>query len=323
MKRKLLKFKELRLRRLNYNLSRLPIFKHFYRWIRGLFISSAARQNWRIHDWVMDGLEMTSHILDNNVEFVFSKRGCFVKAVDGAEYEFDTWPATSMNIGILKGEQMVNGSELGLILKNVSPGSNIIDVGAGIGELALNIALKIPGTKIFCFEPNQIHFSRLKKNIEKNQMKDRIFCYSSAVADKKGSFSLAPSYTGGHLLFDDLRNGEVDTITIDDFLSEKKISVSFLKSDIEGAELLLLKGAKKCLIKDKPYLQLEIFESGTKRFGYAPQEIFQFLDALGYGYVLFAKKDGSVIQPQNLELNDQLALAYNFFFYHKTKPFIL
>ncbi|MFH1162122.1 MAG: FkbM family methyltransferase [Candidatus Jorgensenbacteria bacterium] len=329
----MVKFKELWLRRLNYDLSRIPVFKYVYRWLRGFLMRQEARMNWKLHDWAMDGLDVIKDIhMHSDVEFRFSKDSCYVKAVDGIEYEFDVWPGTTACTDALRGSEIINRTEFALILKNIRPNSVVVDVGASIGELALNMALNVPGIRIFCFEPNNSTYSILKRNVKRNGLVDKIHCYRIALADRVGNFPITPTYNGGHLILADsgkplvrtrpTSQEVVETTTLDNFLQGKNLAVSLIKADVEGAELLLLKGAKQCLVSNKPHLLLEIFEEGTNKFGYSPKDIFDYLKDLGYEYVL-CTKDKLVARPDKISLDGQLKMAYNFFFYHKTSPFLL
>ena len=66
--------------------------------------------------------------------------------------------------------------------------------------------------------------------------------------------------------------------TVDRYVAEASLSaVQFLKIDVEGAELLVLKGAKELLTRDRPMLLLEIWSEWSKDFGYTPLDLVQFL----------------------------------------------
>jgi hypothetical protein len=65
--------------------------------------------------------------------------------------------------------------------------------------------------------------------------------------------------------------------------------IDFVKIDVEGAELLVLKGGREVLTKWRPRLLLECTVEGTKRFGYGPSDVYDLLTAeLGYRVFLVA-----------------------------------
>ena len=56
-------------------------------------------------------------------------------------------------------------------------------------------------------------------------------------------------------------------VSIDDFVSERKLSVGLIKIDVEGTELDVLKGAKKTIKEFKPILLIGIYHNPEEFFG--------------------------------------------------------
>lgn len=67
--------------------------------------------------------------------------------------------------------------------------------------------------------------------------------------------------------------------TLDDYTAETKIRVDFIKCDVEGAELLVFKGAIDTIARDKPVIFSEILRKWSAKFNYNPNEIFDLLYA--------------------------------------------
>lgn len=73
--------------------------------------------------------------------------------------------------------------------------------------------------------------------------------------------------------------------TIDDFVARTKIVPTALSIDVEGAELLVLRGAKQTLLDRHPMIWLSLHDlSGAIEYDYhtTKEEIFSFLAACGY-----------------------------------------
>lgn len=141
----------------------------------------------------------------------------------------------------------------------------IFDVGSYVGEIALKYNNIFKKSKIYCFEPFKESFSILEKNttIHKN-----IICYNTAFSNSGGkanfNANVAPytnsllktclqaEETWGKKLLDTKETLEIDVTTIDDFMSKEKILViDILKLDTQGAEFLIIEGAKKTLQNGK------------------------------------------------------------------------
>jgi hypothetical protein len=76
---------------------------------------------------------------------------------------------------------------------------------------------------------------------------------------------------------------QVPTRPLDAIISEMGISrVDAVKIDVEGAELLVLKGARETLTRDRPFLLVELDDDLLKSMGTSSAEIINFLCSLGY-----------------------------------------
>ncbi len=76
----------------------------------------------------------------------------------------------------------------------------------------------------------------------------------------------------------------VKTTTLDAYIERNAVRhVDLIKMDIEGAELLALKGASGLLCRDDgPIILIEIADVNTAGFGYKAKEIIVHLESLGY-----------------------------------------
>jgi hypothetical protein len=58
--------------------------------------------------------------------------------------------------------------------------------------------------------------------------------------------------------------------------------LDFVKIDVEGAELDVLKGAVESIKRFHPLIYCEVFEKWAQSFGYTPGDLFAYLAGLGY-----------------------------------------
>lgn len=158
-------------------------------------------------------------------------------------------------------------------------GETVLDVGAAFGSYALP-ALAL-GARVVCFSPADFDTELLRLNLEQNpELKKRCLVVRDGLYSREGWFN--PDNPG----FSSSAGGPnwLHCITLDHFLLDRPgISrVDWLKLDVEGAELEVLKGAEQCLRQDRPKILVECHEQHIP--GIANQ-VHDFLVGLGVGYV--------------------------------------
>ena len=121
-----------------------------------------------------------------------------------------------------------------------SPAPYIIDCGANIGLSVLYFKNLYPNATLLAFEPDADNYSLLLKNIEANRLSN-VECRQSAVWIHNEFISFTSDGTQGSSI---TTQPSINTVKIKaerlaDIISTRK--VDFLKIDIEGAELDVLK----------------------------------------------------------------------------------
>lgn len=202
-------------------------------------------------------------------------------------------------------------SEIAFVTNYLRPGMVFIDIGANIGLYTL-FASKCVGANgtIYSFEPNERMFTELTYNVSLNSFSDICTLNNYAISDFSGVSKLS-KYEEGAEVFGSLGNqhwaeakiigyDDVETVRLDDYLNALGIiHVDLIKMDIEGAELLALKGCKELLSKSTDLvIILEVAEENTRGFGYSTVEIFDFLNSLGYS-MYSLKKNGELFERVN------------------------
>jgi methyltransferase FkbM-like protein len=103
----------------------------------------------------------------------------------------------------------------------------------------------------------------------------------------------------------------VDVRTIDDVLLSLGIfKVDFIKLDVEGAELSVLRGATGLLQgPSRPAILAEVQDLRTHPWGYAARDIFEFLVRMNYRWFSLAPDSSLTPIATNLDFYDANLVA--------------
>lgn len=168
------------------------------------------------------------------------------------------------------------------------PGDCALDVGANVGYYTLAAAKLVgPNGCVHAFEASPLIFRRLKRNARMNP-RANIHVHHAAVADRPGlvAFHTAADHKTGYSSIRDL-GAEVSSIatvaalTIDSLLSEIP-PTRLVKIDVEGAELMVLRGMRELLKRDRPHLICEADDGFLRELGADAEELCRFLREMGY-----------------------------------------
>lgn len=133
----------------------------------------------------------------------------------------------------------------------------IFDVGANIGQTVTKFSQNFPQAKIFAFEPAKTTFEKLKRNTKNLPNVD---CFQIALGFEPGKSKiyLHSNSQLNSLIVDsqnstvDLPFEEVEVKTVKQFCKENNIQkVDILKTDTEGYDLSVIRGAEYLLQKGK------------------------------------------------------------------------
>jgi FkbM family methyltransferase len=198
----------------------------------------------------------------------------------------------------------------------LKPGMVFVDVGAHIGEYALLAAQRVGRTgEVHAFEPNPKVYAVLAENVRLNGL-DQIVMRPWAVSAEEGDVDLdvhpepalsalasrTPPTDPTH------RVERVPSVTLDGYLAGRRVDL--IKIDVEGAEMLVVRGAQSLLarpVADAPVLVFECARHNYARFGYSPLDLFRFVGHHGYTVWAFDRSGGLLPPaepfPESVTLN--------------------
>ncbi len=183
----------------------------------------------------------------------------------------------------------------------VSSGDVCLDIGANIGWYT-TLFQKLVGEsgEVHAFEPVPQMFADLKKNVEMNEPPKNVTLNNLALGDVEKEIEMH--------IFDGLPDGHASMatfggtgyvsvaskmITLNSYLENNNIdNVRFVKMDVEGAELMMLKGASKLFEQAKlPVMEIEMALATTSGFNYLPNDLIEYIR--GHGEYDFFEIDES------------------------------
>lgn len=201
-------------------------------------------------------------------------------------------------------------AELEFTQRFLQPGMTVLDIGANCGLYTL-LASHCVGAhgRVFAFEPSPRERKRLRTHLWLNCCTNaRILPYAlgshSAQADlyvvqgaETGCNSLRPPQVAEPVM-----PTRVEIRTLDDFLEREKLSeVDFIKMDVEGGELEVLKGAARLFQGPRlPALLLEVSDLRTAAWNYKAREILHLLQERSYTF-FSVSAGGSLVPPDYSE----------------------
>lgn len=170
-------------------------------------------------------------------------------------------------------------STLPVILPLIKPGDVVVDAGANIGSHTIAY-INAVGDKgiVLAFEPNPPAFECLMHNCPQANN------YRLGLSDSLGFFDVVPNVNAGatHLGQASIDGNAAQTIRLDSFELPR---LNFFKLDIEGFELLALRGARETIQRCRPIIMCELNVGALARQGHDKTGIMTFL--LGeMGYIM-------------------------------------
>ncbi len=183
----------------------------------------------------------------------------------------------------------------GVVRPLVSPGAHVIDIGANVGYLSRWLAEWVgSGGRVVSVEPIPDTYRSLAYSMAR-LFGSRVITLPRCVSDRSGVVQMAvPRYAdGGENFYESriVRDGghgtgervwDVRACTLDELVAEFSLSPAFIKIDVEGHELSVIRGGASLLQHARPPLLIEV--SGNPDDPETPaHELFRLLH--GWGYV--------------------------------------
>ena len=179
-----------------------------------------------------------------------------------------------------------------LAKKFIKPESAVIDAGANYGQMSILFSKIYSSSIVYAFESSNYVFNILTKNISSNSK--NIIGVNCVLSDintegyiaepdlsKSGTYGALKIETKNHI--NDQKQEKTIFKKIDDFNFEKK--VTFMKIDVQGWDLKVLKGSLRTIEKNRMPIIFEYEHIFEKDMNYCFQDFVSFFNKIEYEFV--------------------------------------
>lgn len=199
--------------------------------------------------------------------------------------------------------------ESALIERTLRPGMTVVDVGANHGLFSLEAAHLVGESGlVHAFEPTPSTRELLENNLAANGL-DRVRVFPTALGERPGTARLrvhremsglntlaSEDISWNHRTLRADAIVDVPITTLDAHAEAEGIDrIDFLKVDVEGFELGVIRGARRLLASGRVgRIMLEVGDVTCGNAGVAPPDLLTELEALGYALHAISP-DGEVV----------------------------
>lgn len=232
-----------------------------------------------------------------------------MKPLKNAVYRASTWllqetPVRSIVFALYRitnnsgsADPMRNGEDkvLRMLAKDISL---FIDAGANRGDVTSRLLELNPSIRAVCFEPTPELVTNLQNRfphttIEASALGDTVGTVSLSVYGNTSPLNSLYARTARPLREE--RTLSVPITSLDAYAKSAGItSVDFIKIDVEGAELAVLRGARELLVaRAIRYIQFEYGDTWIDARVFL-KDLFEYMDSVG-GYTLYRITPGGLL----------------------------
>ena len=218
-------------------------------------------------------------------------RGAIRRRAYGLDLSF---PASSGSLSnLVYFGECFEWANINFLRRYLRPGDAVVDAGANVGMFTYAVAQAIaPDGRVDVFEPLPWAAEAIAENIERNRLAARVTVYPIAVADAAGTVRFASDLdVSSHIEFVsgtsfNKVSTEVATDTLDATLPPGPIALA--KIDVEGAELLAVRGFREHLAAgNPPVVMIEAHNGTLMKMGSSRADVLDLLHDFGYEAYLF------------------------------------
>ena len=196
-----------------------------------------------------------------------------------------------------------DGEIIDIAKQYIKKGTSVIDIGANFGQMTIEFS-KAAGSdgEVFSFEAQDFVYRYLQQNIAANNC-NNVQLFHNAVWETAGKtmYFPEPDLSGpapysGNTVTVEAKTNPVQTVTIDSI--DFKKPVSFMKIDIEGADIFALRGAKETMLKHRMPVIFEFTQHMQIEYGTTFQDYVELVRSVNYRFAEVITDYNYLILPE-------------------------
>lgn len=199
--------------------------------------------------------------------------------------------------GHLFGRILREGSyepEIARLVERFAPTQrDILDVGANIGFFTVKFAKHLQQGRVLAVEPTRNALLRLKDNIARNGVSDKVMVFEGVATDREGQEEISfiegkEEYSTLGVLAHPSASGEtmdrqqVQGTTLNALVKHYELDPGFIKVDVEGAEHLVFGGAGDVLREHRPIILAELCDPLLRKNGSSAAAVMAMIQSAAY-----------------------------------------
>lgn len=203
----------------------------------------------------------------------------------------------------------------------VKPGDRVFDIGANMGYFTILFSRLVgPAGHVMAFEPDEESLLLLQKNIELNHAKNvQVFPVALSEKASEGILYRCPFNVAMHRLYPSVccdTEGKTVSVLRGDDLGLG--APDFVKIDVEGFELPVLRGLENTLHRNSSLFLLSEFSPlSMLEAGYHPREFLTFVKHLGLRLMVLSGDEWKAAEWRELESAVSVFSFESFSRFHK------
>ncbi len=180
--------------------------------------------------------------------------------------------------------------ELDALSRIVQKDDTCVDVGANIGIYSVLMAKMASGGQVHAFEPVPLNGKILALNLEVNRVRN-VQIHGCVLSEAAGPVEFSVSSDGAYSSIKATGQRSqtevlaLQAVRLDDLFFRERRRVDLIKIDVEGAELMVLRGGHGLLgdeeLRPKALL-VELNPHTQSMYDYTPMDVVGFLKGFGY-----------------------------------------